>query len=175
MNKKLVKLIMESFAELNRTEEEVYKVHSMENLDSFLAKKESKGVNIFFHKEFDYDSEWFVHEDSLIRSLGDEEFEEFLSNNHEEIEDLYYKLENRYKMYYHTEIINEILKEYCTPVDKEDLDDKEILLQDVNLESIAESLSDMKVSDIELNLVFSDYGGWALYLYNGVYYLTKVE
>jgi len=48
-------------------------------------------------------------------------------------------------------------------------------LQDVNLESIAESLSDMKVSDIELNLVFSDYGGWALYLYNGVYYLTKVE
>ena len=176
MNKKLVKLFVKSLAELNRTEEEVYKIHAMENLDSFLAKKESKGRNVFFHKDFDYGSEWFVHEDSRIESLRNEEFEKFLSDNHEEIQDLYYKLENKYKMYYRTEIINEILKEYCTPVDKMDLDGKEVLLQDVNLESIAESLSDMRVSDIELNLVFADYrGGYELDLYNGVYYLKQIK
>lgn len=160
MNEKVLKLMIEDFSEIYRTQGvEIYPIYQMEMFDDYKSNQlekfwETKDAKYpYLSGDFDEDKSWFIKEENYVRSIDEEELTENLLNNKDTIINKYYEAEELYEnvLMNNNEIRSEILEECVieTEVDEDD----EIIYQDVNIEAIAETLAQLKLKDLYANLV----------------------
>mgnify|MGYP000987499477 CR=1 FL=1 len=174
MNLEMLELMVESFAEINRTNDQVFELHKAEDLDLLTVRKSFNNEFVEIEENFDENVEWVSCSEGSIKGLSNEEFKSFLKDNSEEIIELYHQLEDQFKMINHEEIIACVLRDYVRTVSRDELKEYDVIYLDVNIESIAEYLSNRRLKDIEISLTFNDYvGGFDILYSDGMYYLAQ--
>lgn len=102
-------------------------------------------------------------------NVDEENLENYIQKHEDQIINDYKAIDKDKSTYNHVEIRREILKENLI-VDDENSKDYEVIYLDVNLESIAEMLSQITIEDLEARL--GPYGGWQIQQKDGVYMLV---
>lgn len=102
-------------------------------------------------------------------NVDEENLENYIQKHEDQIINDYKAIDKDKSTYNHVEIRGEILKENLI-VDDENLEDYEVIYLDVNLESIAEMLSQITIEDLEARL--GPYGGWQIQQKDDVYMLV---
>lgn len=167
----LLKLMMADINETGEASYSEYQVYPMESLDLVLEDTPATTIINKVDSNFSIEEKWFINSDKL-RSLNDEEYEEFLEDHADKIREIYSELEDfDYAMYNEVLVRAEILKEHLTK--DSEVEEEKTLVSDMSLETIAEYLVEVKTSDIVNQL--KDSWPWKIILCNEMYYLIEED
>lgn len=145
-------------------------VYPMSSLNTVLEECLAEDIIKRLDKGFFLEDEYFIN-GTKLRSLNEEEYEEFLEEHYSEIEELYELIDDEDCSTYNAIQIREsILKEHL--VNQDYLEEDNVIFVEVSLFSIAEYLADVKVREIEENL--SHRGPWKIVCFEDTFYLIEI-
>lgn len=164
----ILKLMVEDIVETEVSNYDKYKVYPIEDLEYRTGFTAISDLGSRFSND---NKQWFIQDGNSLIGLSNKEYEDFLLENHEKIKEIYKEMESqRYGMYNDIAIRLMILEDYVHEVDE--LEYETIIYQDVNLEPIAETITEARVDHIIDELGY--YGSWEIVKFNGMYYLLEI-
>lgn len=164
------KLIISDLVESDKLNEyDNYNIHSMEDFDD-LEEIQALSEKAKFAKDFDMNKIWIRLKDNIIHSIDDKELQEIINQDKDKLLEIYDILTKDNQVNNSVEVRTEILKQNLIEVKEiEDLEERELIYQDVNLESIAEILTEVNLVDLKNQLGY--YGDWQIIKLEDMHYL----